>query len=598
MENLTKAVLQRGRRYLGWDLPRRRLHHNFQLNPLSKRGKRPRTNGFMLAREILPLRNEPNAYLQALLKRLQGLNHYRVGWRTRLSTSRRLTLWFLPLAQRCIQAHSVNGGVPENLERQQQLDLISSIARQLRISYAHAFQADYDGSRFHYARSRRRVYFCAFRILEFVQLEQRVRALRYQALSEQAWRQANSVFHLMREYETVDFPLAQLSSRTDRQARRNSRTLADLYGAIQTFSLMDPFAWPTEQQSFINRYQDALDQPVSIHPADSGLSQDCRISYADGPGPATPTTDTSKKGPSSIINFHVLAQSIRNDYRDLINAREQRNPFLVPRAFTPFQDAMRLSIGSLMRNSIDQPHAQQEVAQLTGELCDLWLHVGFRNIYLQSRALFSDSGQLRDSRKLADTLAQRSAVFGEDHTAATESQWFVIRQDQHHLLLKTQETGYTTRMVVGSPVAYGVGDKDLQQPRLGWISRIQRPEKGVVIVEMQRLASFAQALSLESVMEEQATSSKPKPTAGLLVHDKRFAWGLLLPKNNPFWENSRVELLQGKRRARLKLGKVRYVSAQFYLFKIAHGAERLAAPVYPAKKTEQQDNNATPRWGT
>ena len=183
-------LIPRIRRYLGLDLPARRLDLKFDLTPPSRRSGKGAKSERDLARSLKPLTKQPEAYLRTLQKQIQGQNSQVMASAKRMARTAAALRWYYPMARQCINRFSKKAGIPDEPERQQLLDMVSAIAGSLTTSYKIIFSEDYDSSRFQYTRRRDRIYTCAFRILELIRLEQRSRGLRYQPLPPRAWQDA------------------------------------------------------------------------------------------------------------------------------------------------------------------------------------------------------------------------------------------------------------------------------------------------------------------------------------------------------------------------------------------------------------------------
>ncbi len=135
-----------------------------------------------------------------------------------------------------------------------------------------------------------------------------------------------------------------------------------------------------------------------------------------------------------------------------------------------------------------------------GTQCDVRMFVGFKGIFPFLHGLHHGTGPIEKiGERMVDLLAQRSALFAEDHTATTDSLWFMLEQTEQRISLRTQETSSTTQMRIGALAAYGLGGQGLRSSALGNISRLYRIGSGTqvqLVVEIEKIGAFSEPLLL------------------------------------------------------------------------------------------------------
>lgn len=573
--------ITRFRRFMGWNLPKRRLDLEFNLLPPNRRGRKPRLGLAVLARLRKHSNQSRQQTLQTLLEELKAANRYAMSPGMRLNFSGVVLKTYYPLAVECRGLYGREAGIPDDAVRQNELDTAAAIARALTVSYKHVLQRYYDASRFRYARNRKRVFQCASRILELTRLEQRLLGLRYRKLEGRAWQDIHTVFALLASYENVDFPLPTLECSLDDSRPRQLVSPHDLYCAIQAYALLDATTWPVEQLGFIDSYRQSLDKPINatLDSPPGGKHWAYAAAYHDGEPHERPIQPG--QGPAIAINYGVLAQSIRADLQALLQSRREQANFQVPATLAPLQDAYRVSIASLMNRNIASRQHWHESGQLAEPLTGLHIYVGFDEIEAHLASIFAPNPVHRAKRQLADSLADRSAMFGEDHTATTESLWQILHSDAARLGLRTQETQFTTPMGIGSLLAYGMGAEDRRRPRLGALSRIYRPQPGTLILEIARLASYAEPVSVAKALPDQPGGPPATPLLAFRVFDQRFGWGLLLPNQESFWRDTLVFMRDKSQTVKCRLGAVKALTHYFTLFGMPEQLQQQQAPEYP-----------------
>lgn len=580
-------LVRRVQHYLGMDLPRRRLDLNFACPQPSRRGGRPPMSKGGLRRRMSRQGGGPPALLRSLLTLQRDLNRYPMTASKRVRLSLVLLSAWLPLAQRLIHQYSDKGGIPDSEDRREQLDLAAEVARSLAVSLQLALQADYDRSRFSYARVRDRIYTCAFRVLELIRWEQRLCGLRYRGLSPRAWQDAHTVYQIMQAYESVDYPLPLLENLLAENRVRKVASLHDVYASIQVFSILDFSKWPVRYQSFIDTYLGLVDQAVTVSPAEVGVGEDTYIAYCYQDRPPFIDGSLPGQGPAVLINCAVLFDNIRADFKDLLKAEREGNLFLVPQKLAPLQADYRFFLLRLILQNMRSDNWLEQTGQLADRAPGLRIYSGVRDIYAHLNALFHGSAFVRDARSLTDTLAQRSALIGEDHSSEALSQWYVLERTAQRLRLRTQETSYNVPMHIGSLVAYGFDEDEIQRPCLASVTRILRTDARTVVVDLDHIVGYGEPVSLRKCsssdeMSEGADTSTP--IGAFLVHDQERGWGLLVPAAVRLGEGAQVSMKRGRKKLRLRLGAIRIVSVRLMLYRLEGQEKGLGEALYPCQR--------------
>jgi hypothetical protein len=603
MKHWKSRLRNRLRRFMGWNLPRRRMDLKFGLVPPNRRGRKPRIRHILLTRLRKKSAYSRADFLEKVHTEMKALNRYAISPGRRLLLSALVLKQFYPVALECHTQYSKEAGIPDDDARQESLDLAAAITRALATSYKIVFQHYYDSSRFWYARNRKRAYLCAFRVLELVKLEQRLLGLRYRQLPPRAWQDINTLFVILASYESVDFPMQRLDSLVHGNTKNLFAKPHDIYVAIQAYALLDHTIWPVEQHGFIDTYRNSLDAAVSANlDVTGGGGRDMLYASIYHAAPPAPQAPPGNSTPRVFINCSVLANSIRRDFQDLLKSKAEDNDFKVPRLLSGLQDIYQIAIASLMYRSIKHGIRQPDAERIGEPAKGLHMYVGFEDVTNHLQAVFDPDPMNREKPRLADVLADRSALLGEDHTATEESLWHVLYSDAQLFELQTQETRFTTPMGIGSLLAYGVGAKDRGRPRLGFVSRIYRPQPRTVRLEIRRMARFAEPVRVRKEVQvdrqEKRRSENANPEmSGFMVHDRHFGWGLLLPNQSQIWQNSPITLYRHGQGIRLKLGKVLFLTHYFILLGLPEELRGMDRPEYPGTKATDGAFGTEPATG-
>jgi hypothetical protein len=588
------------RRFFGLDLPPRNIELRFDVPRPNRKGRRPPLTPERAHALLGQNSATPDEYLKALLAIVGDLNRWPLDAERRLALLEALSGWYYAaVAPTLKDLLADGGGIPESPGRRQVLELHDRCAAALVEGYRALLAADYARSNFFYSRVRGRVYRCACRMLELIKLRQRLAGVRYLRLDPDAWRTANTVFAALRTCEPVERVLDTLSLRNQSLERRTQASLRQHYVSLSSYGILDATAWPEREQLAIDVYVNTV--PDAIRVLDYDPRRDPRpwymyaSCYDDGPPSRRPPED-ARRGPTLLLDHHALAATIREDGQGLEQAIIARDRFRTPPRLARIEADRRTAVAYLLQRNLRVGGDWTDDLVAAEQHRDLRVYVGFPEVRAHLLVVYSrdDDGRMKRSRELSDLFAQRSAVIGEDDTAPQQSLWFVLRDSQDSMRIRTQETRFTNRMFVGNLLAYGFGEEEVRTPRIGKVNRIFRPATGVVMLDIDYLASFATPVRLVGCRPpHNAGAGDPtlapvgeadlvgEPMTALLIHHPQHGWGLITPPQQRLWKNAHVCIRTGSRLTRARLGEVRDVTGEFCRFQIHSGALPTTAPSYP-----------------
>jgi hypothetical protein len=290
-----------------------------------------------------------------------------------------------------------------------------------------------------------------------------------------------------------------------------------------------------------------------------------------------------------VIDYSILALSIRKDYVELSRARTDRNHFAMPPRLAQLEPVYQTATGYLLHHNLALPHKWADISSSRQRHRDLRIYTGYNEVRSHLLAIFRGGSRMQRSRELSNLFAQRSAVIGEDDSSTRESLWYVLYDSEQQMRIKTQETRFTNRMFIGNLLAYGFGAAEVSKPRIGKVNRIYRPETGTVIIDIEYLASFATPIALHK--RNPAAETEPgkikvvgKPLAALLIYHPTRGWGVITPPQDSFWEKTPVGIQTGKRVTLGELAEAQDVTDEFHWFQVASDSFPSKAPEYPVPK--------------
>lgn len=578
-------------RFLGTHLPQRTLDLRLDLVTPHRRGSKPECAPASLRAILEEARTNPRALFGTVAEHARSHNRWKMPAGQRFALAETLSPPLVSVARDQV-SEIIKGavGVPEDRGHREILDAIGAALEALLVSYQQTFKSDYDKGRFWYVRARDRVHYTAHRIMNLIGLLQQARALRYQTLDGGHWRIANTIYRVMLDYEQVEIELPVLPPLIGTPRGRERRSLSELYANMHLPWAADFLCWPESLMPFVLDYCRGVVDAIRVLPAD-GSHRGEHFAYTACYRAAPPRLrrrTPSQEGPSVLIDFGILAEEVSNDFSELRKARGERNPYLLPRRFARIEPAHQLAAGLRMLRQLARGPQSDAHHGHAGAGRDLRIHAGFQEVFAHLQAVFSPHGLAAPNRELSNLFAQRSAAIGEDDTATQESLWRVVSEEGHWLRLQTQETRFTNRLGIGSFLAYGEGETGIAAPRLGQVTRIQRPDNGLLLIDVAPFADYARPAGIR-----RTEVAAEEPVRSLLCYSDQSGWSLLLPDDERFWEQTPVTLLAGNKEMRLQIAELLDMGENYCLFRLRAKLGGAGRPRYPVELEKSSENPDT-----
>jgi hypothetical protein len=562
------------RTFFGRDLLPREIAIKFSVSLPLAREKQPKF------RELAFLKKEgdgPDAdiyYFKSLQKNLRQLNRCKMSLFKRFLYNESFIVTFYPMILKNVRNYLQNGGVPEPTPRQEMLDVLVDIIRQIIESYKIIFRAIYSGSHFQFARRMPQFEKSAYRILELYKLKQRILGLRYQALSEQAWLTINITFQVLWSLGKTGFERVALESISVNRSEAFNTSINDLYLSLQMVQRFNLSKWPTEWQFSFDRFDHTMRTLLQISEDDgSKLTRNSTICYCydTRPSRSERVSEAGSRGPALMIDWQHLTRKVMADYLQFFHEKGQSSRVDMTQKFEFLSFVEGLALVELQLECIKNEAVVLSSDELNGQPCDLRIFVGFKEIYPFLHNLHYHSDLEKVGTRMVDLLAQRSAVLAEDHVSTTASVWQMQYQDRQVLKLKTQETQFTTAFKVGSLVAYGFGSEGIKMPSLGVVARIFRPSAKTVFLDIHFVGQDAEPILVTpdlaslDVFDEQGKNLM----YAIASTDVQGESILLFPPHSYFVEKSTLVIKRVGGQQLVVLGKLLSVTKTYLCYKYA-----------------------------
>lgn len=552
------------RHYLGLDLPPRELPLKFEFPRISTQLTVGHGSAGNLMRELREASEAPADYFGVLLNVVKHLNRCAMKPRARLALTRDILGLCYPLALEQLAKHAQNGGVPEEEARRQTLGRIADIAQILGVSFQILFAGIYAGSNFRYARGHALLEECVSCVFELMLMRQQARALRYQLLEEADWRCINTLFYAMSCYEDVQQARPTLPKRLGLAVGRAHASWQDQFVLLHVVARFDMLRWPSHLQWVIGNYVYGAGDSVPVRLDDGKpMGRNEWVAYCHGDQAASRLALKPPPGPALLLDFGGLGEAIRKDCMGLMLAKKKRDSAAVPARFARFAEPEHFVIsGQLLRGLSDA--VPVEGVENETRVADLRIFVGFMEVFSLLR---HKQGEFAGQERLADMLAKRSALIAADHTATETSVWSLLLQNDSMLRLCTQESSFTTRMSIGSLLAYGVGE-DINRPRVAVVARIHRPSNKQVVIDLHSLADYAEPVLMTVNAAQQPGNGPRMGKPALLLHDRlqRGAWQLMFQPQDVLPGLDQIAVHRKRQEHALDLQSWRNATHDFHLY--------------------------------
>lgn len=384
-------------------------------------------------------------------------------------------------------------GVPESREQREAISEAVHAVELLSISYKLAFQQDYAELSDDIAR-RDRLASVTLRLLELIRIEQLLRAFRYQLLPQHAWRDCNQLFFSAgsftdaRATRALKLRIPMGTTLPPRGLFPEMASLEQVYLSIQITGLLDVISWPTHLMYVVDRYLAELDPPLSTQrDQELELAAGRVVIYRNQGVPPRFERSQDELGDTIEIDLRPLVEHVAADRRALSeDAAALSEPIrqIDERERGPVLDLLLHKLG---------PKQRRETRHAVFEAREAHVYGGFEGVYrvLRQHAIHRDASSRANAW---DQLASRSQVVTGD---GARSRWIVANESEGGVQFRIHETQYAMPLHVGRLMAYTLASGD--QPKLGYITRLQRVGDREVEVAIARLRHSATAVVVEEL---------------------------------------------------------------------------------------------------
>lgn len=561
----------------GLDLPSRDLELIFPPGPKGRKGVKPILVPSVIVKEFNDRKNSLLQMFEFASKALVTLNSYSASFKQRFQVSRLYWRYCFSYGESILKTYRSGGGVPDSVERSQTLDFAYNSLEQLRKSLQLLFADIYHKPNLLYSGMRGQLNEISMLIFEVVSMQQQVGALRYRELSQTSWLVINKIYHVMREYESVDrlLPLTQTLLQTPSAVPEN--TLQSMFLRIQLIAYFDPLRYPTIEQNILYAFVRAQEKNAHIsileHAAKLGNSY---LVVGHGRNQAPRVESDAREGdtPGTLISVRKIHSQLIDVFQDLMQSDKTLNQVLSGSIFSGIPQRNRLSIyGALFSRVREQDYTGVDLP--APKPVDIEVYGGFVRCF----ELKSDDKRAKDTRKVKQiSFSLNQPSLNQD----VENQWFYLAKDAKNVILQSQEMRTSSLVCVGSLMAFSADSDDQTKRihRLGRVTRIARQAANYVVYDMRIVAEHAEAVGFIDLADQKEKTRK-KVLPALLINNG--SWQLLVHHAHVKFAEDKIGIVRGDDNYTVKVDRVLLNTNEFSMLQLGGEALGDLKPLFQAQ---------------
>ncbi len=491
------------------------------------------------------LNQHPTELLREIDGYLQRVNTEKMRNSKRMAWVEHALQYACPAIRKIYSEHYKSEALPESHDRREGLMAAINVCSQLAMGYKRQLNEDFSLPDARYARVRPRVRHHAVRILELLRMEQRLRAMRYQKLSEKSWQDCNQIFFALSQCEDIDeqrLSLNCLQVSLDSSVNEGTRRVPMMtslnlaYLSIQFNGLFNVNALLCQKLHVVDAQIANVIDSITIIP-DHGkklgrgklliyYGQDCppyfkrqdeaqrkkQIAWLKARGEfCTGEALSSEYKLRAVIvdiapldailmeeHQRLLVRFESQDFIESVKAKEAKNKY---NTVADQDDLTNLLTIDAMCDGLQLKQRKEEREYILGQKI-LYVYNGFMSVYKllvdMTTEKKDETPDLAIDDDLRDALAGRSALIAADLQDNEFGQWFVVDKSEGGVHIKTRESEFTTALFIGQVVAFAYSREELARPMLGYVVRLRRSIRKEIEVTIRILSKTAVATAVQN----------------------------------------------------------------------------------------------------
>jgi len=465
--------------------------------------------------------------------------------------------------------------LPESNERRNALIASIDAIHQLSTSYKLLFREYYSANKKAFKKNNKLAYQYGARSLELIRLEQRLRALRYQKLPKVSWQHCNQIFFSLAHHNAIDIDyeligLVGVRKKSDglRKGGVPILSVRRLYLSIQLFGLLDVTTWPTRMFHIPDGYLDMLggDGLKVIEDNGEKLSPGFLITNYKSEMPPVFSRSDNVEPPLIQFDYTNLYNILVKDHKEIGKQQflEIFDESKFSRPLAEIKESDRVPVIELMIMGLTARERRQKRHASFDDI-GLSVYFGFQDVNKLLKDLIApDQSEIKNSRQFIDTLAKSSALLADEDKSHMSASWNITNFSAGGLLINTEETDFSNPIQIDMLMAFTMPDNK-EQPILGFVRRLNRPNSKLVEIAVVRLSNYAETAGVQSQDELDSSTAK----AVILIKDVRGEWNLIIKTSMSYSKGEPLKLIRANgSHLPVRLGEAVYTKKDFKVFEL------------------------------
>ena len=458
---------------------------------------------------------------------------------------------------------------PESEEQKETLNFAIDAVHQVGIAYKHIFKAEYESFNSPMKLINDRVRHAGFRIIELIQIEQRLLAASYQKLPETAWKDLNQVFFVywyFNDYNTA----RELSGSLNMKKQKNKisftgeqpKSPLQLYISIQLFGLAEGNSIPNKALHIVDAYLSLIEYNVTISEHNEEEQTDGWLIISKNQTFPPQFKPHNIVQPAIQIDLFDLWRQVKkdSDALDKINKGLAEN---ISPALATVEEAERIPLVNNLLTKL-RHYSRKSTRKNSASSVSLKVFIGLPESH--KAIACSSSTDQEACLGLSDNLSLSSAGITSSFQMSINEKWYLVDESDSGLRIQTQTSNNTTKISVGKILSYKKFNAEIPNLTLGYITRINRINDVDIEISIVKLSDKAQSI----IAQDERRNGKEAAVIGFLIIKDDKTKQIVLPNSWRALQEQHLNLVYQNQKQEIKIKSPTLQQREFTIFNIKY----------------------------
>jgi len=423
---------------------------------------------------------------------------------------------------------------PESESQRQYLSIALDAVQQINTAFKKIFMEEHASFNSPIKLINDRVRHAGFRILELIQIEQRLLASSYQKLPDISWRDLNQVFYVHWFYNNYSLKrdisgclkLKKLDEKINFTGDQ-PKTPLQLYLTIQLFGLVDGNSLPNKIQHILDAYLSFVDYRIPINDYDGENLIDGQLIISHNQAKSPQFKAQNFDIPALQLDIFDLWRVIKKDAAAQLRISSGMSDSISP-ALATLNETDRIPFVETIVKQLRFYSRENDREQLANS-AQLRIFVGFTNCHKALlRKTNTQQTAVNQDMELMEILAETSSSLSEGSQQTSREPWYLIDESEGGLRVRTQTSKTTTKTAVGKIVVFSSLQDEYTNLKLGFITRILRLNDKEIDISIVKIDGSATSIL---VKDEKRPNKKEAAMIGFFIYVNGRYSQLVLPNS-------------------------------------------------------------------